>query len=349
VAAAVVGLSMPPAKSSLSIYERTPKKGFNAVAETIGIGKKNTFVRVRRGANCDKDTASKISNYYNVPLLTAFERKCAEKPLSASYVSKLTYTLSALFTACVKNNILLMNPVANAIKPRVGEMDVPAYLDNVQMPIFLNALQTLHLDSSVRVSLYLMLMLGLRSGEARGLRWNDIDFDYGIISIEKNAGKTRSGLQLTELKTKRSRRKLELTPFLRDVLLRHKELQEEYAASLGSQWKENGVICPNTFGGLMCDASPNKAVKRIIAAYKELPNGLHAHSLRHSFVSLLIANGLDATNVAEIAGDTVEIINKHYAHSFAERRASVMRIVGNAFAQIEAGICAMAITEGSLG
>ena len=80
--------------------------------------------------------------------------------------------------------------------------------------------------------------------------------------------------------------------------------------------------------------TPNKAVKRILNARKELPRGLHAHSMRHSFVSLLISNGLDVVNVAALAGDTVEIIVKHYAHSFAERRAAAMDVVGASFAQL---------------
>ena len=84
----------------------------------------------------------------------------------------------------------------------------------------------------------------------------------------------------------------------------------------------------------MDKATPNKAVKRILTARKELPRGLHAHSMRHSFVSLLIANGLDAVNVAALAGDTIEIISKHYAHSFAERRAAAMDTVGDSFAQL---------------
>ena len=84
----------------------------------------------------------------------------------------------------------------------------------------------------------------------------------------------------------------------------------------------------------MNKAAPNNAVKRIINARQELPRDLHAHSLRHSFVSLLISNGLDPVNVAALAGDTIEIISKHYAHSFAERRAAAMDIVGASFASI---------------
>jgi hypothetical protein len=51
-------------------------------------------------------------------------------------------------------------------------------------------------------------------------------------------------------------------------------------------------------------------------------------------ISLLISNGLDLVTVAALAGDTIEIINKHYAHSFAERRAAAMDVVGASFAQL---------------
>ena len=318
------------------MYEKKPSRtagGFNLVARELNIGVDNTFVRVRRGDNCEKTTAEKIAKYYGVPLLTAFDKKADVKPLSAAYVSKITYTLSALFTACVKNGILLQNPVENATKPRIGEKDTPAYLDNTTIPIFLDALGEFDFDNSIRVVLTLMLMLGLRSGEARGLRWVDIDFNNGIVSIEKNCGDTFNGLALTELKTKRSRRKLPLSSVLRDILTAHRKYLDDYSRSLGSLWRDNGVICPNTTGGLMDKSTPNYTVKRIISAKKELPRGLHAHSLRHSFVSLLISNGLDVVNVAALAGDTIEIISKHYAHSFAERRAAAMDVVGNSFAQ----------------
>lgn len=317
------------------MYKTKPNRaagGFNVIARQIGIGCDNTFVRIRRGGNCTKEVAEKVAQYYKIPLLTAFNKESGVKPLSPAYVSKITYTLSALFTACVRNGILLQNPVENATKPRIGEKDIPPYLDNRQIPIFLDALNVLDVDNSVRVALMLMLMLGLRSGEARGLRWVDVDFSAGVVSIEKNCGETFDGLALTELKTKRSRRKLPLFPVMRDILIAHREWLGEYSRSLGSLWQETGVVCPNTTGGLMDKAAPNKAVKKIVSAREDLPRGLHAHSLRHSFVSLLIANGLDVVSVAALAGDTIEIISKHYAHSFAERRAAAMDAVGASFA-----------------
>jgi site-specific recombinase XerD len=61
------------------------------------------------------------------------------------------------------------------------------------------------------------------------------------------------------------------------------------------------------------------AVKSIVKANPELPPDLHPHSLRHSFVSLLISSGLDVVTVASLAGDTVDIITRIYAHALKER------------------------------
>ncbi|MCL2565607.1 MAG: site-specific integrase [Defluviitaleaceae bacterium] len=319
------------------MHEKKPARtagGFNLVAREIGIGVDNTFIRIRKGENCEKHIAEKVARYYGLPLSQAFDKKLDVKPLSASYVSKITYTLSALFSACIKNGAIETNPVANATKPRIGEKDIPAYLDNRQIPIFLETLNELSIDNSIKVALTLMLMLGLRSGEARGLRWIDIDFHNGIVSIEKNCGETFGGLALTDLKTKRSRRKLPLSPMLYEILTAHKSYLDEQTASLGSVWQNNDVVCPNSTGGLMTKSEPNKAVKRILNARKDLPRELHAHSMRHTFISLLISNGVDVVNVAALAGDTIEIISKHYAHSFAERRAAAMDIVGASFAQL---------------
>jgi len=43
---------------------------------------------------------------------------------------------------------------------------------------------------------------------------------------------------------------------------------------------------------------------------------------------------IDAHAHAALAGDTIEVISKHYAHSFAERRAAAMDVVGASFAQL---------------
>jgi integrase len=302
-------------------------------AAKIGIGE-NTFCRVRAGLPVIEQTATLTAAYFDVELEKAFEIREEKSPLKATFVNRISTSLSALCTALVKNEVLVKNPVINAAKPRVGEAERGVYLDSSQLPIFMNALGGLE-DSNVRVCLSLCLQLGLRSGEARALRWQDVDYQSGIVHVDHNAVVTETGFVIGEPKTKRSIRKLPAAHVI-DMLITHKAEQDTRAALIGSAWTDNGLVCPNQSGGIMNRTQPYIAVKSLVNAHKELPQELHPHSLRHSFVSMLISQGVDVVHVASLAGDTVPIISKIYAHAFKEREAAAMEQIGAAFAQVSA-------------
>ena len=301
-------------------------------APQIGIGY-NTFLRVRGGKTVTEQTATLSASYFNTPLDTAFECREVTRPLKATFVNRISTTLSGLFTALVKNEVLARNPVTTATKPRVGEADRGAYLDTAQMALFMSALDNSPVDDSVKVCLSLCLMLGLRSGESRALHWSDVDFSSAIVSINRSVGETRRGLIIGEPKTKRSIRKLPAGHVV-DMLAGHKTEQDLLASSMGSEWTDNGLVCPNQSGGIMGRSQPYSAVVSIANKHKELPPDLHPHSLRHTFGSLLIAQGVDIVHVASLMGDTVPVVAKIYAHAFAEREAAAMDKIGAAFAQI---------------
>ena len=55
--------------------------------------------------------------------------------------------------------------------------------------------------------------------------------------------------------------------------------------------------------------------------YIELSNSkvITPHGLRHSHISLLIDLGLDARDVSERVGDTVQVIESTYIHMFPKK------------------------------
>ena len=320
------------------IEEVAKMRGDRPLKEFLaGIGvSENAYYRLRKpNHETPHRIAAKMSEHFNVPLDKAFTKTKTQRPLSAGMVSSITYTLSAILTALVRADVLTRNPVLNATKPRIGEAKRGAYLDTEQLPIFQAALSLVSEDS-IRIALTLCLQLGLRSGEARALRWNDVDYQSGIVHIDHNAVVTEKGLIIGEPKTKRSIRKLPLSPYLHDLLLDHQDAQSRYARSIGSAWTEMGLVCPNQTGGIMERSRLHVAVKNIIKVNPELPQDLHPHSLRHSFVSLLISSGLDVVTVASLAGDTVDVITRIYAHALKEREAAAMDNIGGVFAQISA-------------
>jgi len=103
---------------------------------------------------------------------------------------------------------------------------------------------------------------------------------------------------------------------------------------MGTEWTNNSLVCPNQSGGIMNRSQPYSAVKSIVSRRTELPKKLSPHSLRHTFVSMLIAQGVDIVHVASLAGDTVPVIAKVYAHAFAEREAAAMDRISDVFSQI---------------
>ena len=51
---------------------------------------------------------------------------------------------------------------------------------------------------------------GLRLGELRGLRWRDVDFEGGALSIQQTLSQVEAGLVFAPTKTHRSRRRVSI-------------------------------------------------------------------------------------------------------------------------------------------
>jgi integrase len=83
----------------------------------------------------------------------------------------------------------------------------------------------------------LMLYLGLRAGEAAGLSWNDIDFEGGTIHIWRaRTTNTDGSVTIGNTKTPGSIRTLEAPQVVLDALERHRQRQDDHAATLGTAW-----------------------------------------------------------------------------------------------------------------
>lgn len=55
------------------------------------------------------------------------------------------------------------------------------------------------------------------------------------------------------------------------------------------------------------------------------------HRFRHTFVRILLEKGVSVADVAELIGDTEEIVRKHYSRWIASRQDRLTRILQEAF------------------
>ena len=168
----------------------------------------------------------------------------------------------------------------------------------------------------------LMLAFGLRRGEALGLAWAELDWvratlkvTHGVkrVKVRSPAGERKTVVIVGELKTARARRTLYLSPALLAALARHQVRQEAERRILGTDWVETGLIF-TTEGGTVLDPDNLSHLFSRMAERAGLGHW-HAHELRHSGASLMLAGGTPLHVVSEVLGHASIAVTKDvYGH-----------------------------------
>lgn len=167
----------------------------------------------------------------------------------------------------------------------------------------------------------LALVFGLRRGEALGLRWAALDLDVGTLRVTHSVKRvksppgeaTKTHIVVGELKTRRSRRTLFLTPQLVELLRKHRARQTEERIAAGRAYQDRGLIFPTEIGTPLDPDNFSHTFSRLT---KRAGLGhWHPHELRHSGASLMLAQGTDLYVVSEILGHSSIAITKDvYGH-----------------------------------
>ena len=160
------------------------------------------------------------------------------------------------------------------------------------------------------------LSLGLRQGEALGLRWEDVDLDKGNLSVRYALQRVNGKVELVEPKTKKSRRTIALPFVAVNALLKHRITQESERQWAGDRWQETGHVFTSTIGTPLDDCNVTHQFQRILKA-AGLPK-LRFHDLRHTCATLLIAQGVHPRYVMDILGHSqIGLTMNTYGHVVA--------------------------------
>jgi integrase len=159
--------------------------------------------------------------------------------------------------------------------------------------------------------------LGLRLGEALGLKWDDIDWKRGTLTLQRKLERDRfgKGLILSELKTKGSRRTLTLTHKARTALQVHLD-REEFIKRKTAAWQHTGLVFCTGHGTPLDQQRIHynwtKACRRADL------RRLRIHDLRHSWASIQLAGGVPVERLARMGGwSSVIMLYEVYGHIIA--------------------------------
>ena len=220
---------------------------------------------------------------------------------------------------------LVQRNVADMVDvPRVARREQRA-LDQAELARFLGAAREDRL-----YALYLVAVAaGLRMGEVLGLRWDDVDFDRGVLHVRHNLQWFNDGPQLTELKTAKSRRVLVLPPTVMDALRMHLAAQQKEREAAGAAWREQGFVFSTGIGTpLNPSGVRNRSFRRVLER-AELPR-IRFHDLRHTMATQMLHAGENPKVVQEMLGhSTIQMTMNTYAHVISgAQRAAAARMEG---------------------
>ena len=181
--------------------------------------------------------------------------------------------------------------------------------------------------------LHIALLCGLRQGEALGLRWQDIDLDNGLIEVRSQVQKIDGKLQLTGLKTDRSKRCIALTLESLGSLKNHKLLVEEMRRVSESNWAENDLVFPASDGNFCPAITDYNDWKRAIRLCGIKPRRLH--DARHTAATLMYAQGVGIEVISRALGHSSSAItSKLYVHSAIKPQVEAANLMSEALFSI---------------
>ncbi len=160
----------------------------------------------------------------------------------------------------------------------------------------------------------LALTTGMRQGELLALRWRDIDLDACCLHVRGTLQRSKQGLAIGEPKTRKSRRRIELSKAGVEALSRHREQQDRERLFHRDGWQEHDLVFANEVGRLMEAGNVIRRSFRPLLQAAGLPR-IRFHDLRHTAATLLMGQNVPPKVVSEMLGHSqVGITLDLYSH-----------------------------------
>ena len=176
----------------------------------------------------------------------------------------------------------------------------------------------------------LSLLCGLRTEEARALRWAHVDLDgdpQASPPAPPHVAVWRSVRTHGETKTERSRRTLGLPAAAVQALRAWSGSQAGERLAAGDDWQDTGLVFTSHHGAALDAGNVRKMFKRICAE-AGTGDGWTPRELRTTFVSLLSDQGVAIEEIARLAGHattrTTEIVYRRELRPVITTGAEIM-------------------------
>ena len=218
----------------------------------------------------------------------------------------------------VRKDLIAINPVDKADIPKKEKRREMRVLSMKEQEVFMKYAAS----NPYYYVYYMALNTGMRSGELRALKWENVNFQkkeiYVVGTLKYSRTEKRYYIDLP--KTKTSLRTIPMAEKVCGIMKQVKKLQLEQKMKLGELWRQKkefeDLVFTNEVGDIISHDCLNVNVKKIVKQINrdiekeakenhqqpEYFRSLTPHTLRHSFATNMIALGMEPKTLSTILG-----------------------------------------------
>lgn len=244
------------------------------------------------------------------------------KGLSSNSVNSIINVIQGSIRTAYRLGLISQCASENLIRPKCREKQIECFSVQEQGKI---VNEVLSCGKTHLIGIVICLYTGLRIGELLALTWDDIDFEKGMLSVNKSCHDGKNSLGeygriIDTPKTYSSIRTIPLPKQLISILRKYKKLSDcKY------------VVSKNGDGVFM--RSYQRHFARLLEKLHIDHHGFHA--LRHTFATRALECGMDVKTLSEILGHKNPTITlNRYVHSMLDYKKSMMNVVGKSLSTL---------------
>jgi integrase len=194
-------------------------------------------------------------------------------------------SLKSFFNTLKRWEMIHKDPCEGVALVRFPEQP-PRYLPKDEIPVLIDAIQEQWLKDIVLFA----LMSGARLGEILNLRWEDVDLPNRTARIQsRHAYRVKGG-------------KVRTVP-----------LNVTLTEILSSRATREGIVFTGKRGKQVDSNYVSQKFREIVRSLG-FDRGIHFHSLRHTFASLLVKSGVSLYKVQKLLGHSSSRVTEMYAY-----------------------------------
>lgn len=223
------------------------------------------------------------------------------KPLSSKTILEHHRLLRAMLHRAVYWQMIVSNPAERVQPPKTMKPKRKYYDDDQSKILLSNLMQLGENQIKYKVAIILTIFTGFRLGELMGLEWDDINFNDGIVSVNRSSQYlSDKGVFTKTPKTESSIIDVAIPEFVISLLEEYKLWYEEQKSLYGDLWTNSNRLFVQADGKPMHPSTISKWFVKYVGQIG-LPV-INFHGLRHTNATLLIAQNIDVAVVAARLG-----------------------------------------------